>query len=266
MMNFRNLDLDAVAAKINTFTMNVNDYEMVTPTLARVMLTYTGEVPMQHEEIRAQVAKLFDGLASPVAESFRKVTHGVIAGFVKTAREVREFDANLVTAGKMKEMASNLLMDKTDESLWEKKSGASGDYIVRQGNDDLSKLVHLAHHRQMGQPTFAHLASMPAEQKEFAAFVSSDSEEVEHGYVVASANGKMTVVPYGSDEPVEVQVAQLVEVINLDGEDSKKLGTQMAAEVASDKSAMVEYYRKAYSYAPDYVQMIIDMINQHAFA
>jgi hypothetical protein len=267
-MNFRNLDLDAIHAKIQTagFTLNVNDYEMVTPTLARVMLTYTGNVPMAQEEVRAGISKLFEGQASPVAESFRKVKDGVIAGFVKTAREVREFDSGAVTAGKMKEMAANLLMDKTDESLWEKKSGASGDYLVRQGNDDLSGLVHLATNKQIGQPTFAHLASMPAEPKEFAAFVSIDSEEVEHGYVVASADGKMTVVPVGSDDAVEVQTAQLVEVINLDGEDAKAAGTVMAAEVAADKSAMIEYYRKMFSYAPDYVQKIVDIINQHSFA
>lgn len=267
-MNFRNLDLDSLAAKatLSGFTLNVNDYQMVTPTLARVMLTHTGTVPTSQEEIRAEVARMFGGQASPVAESFRKVTDKVVAGFVKTAREVREFDSGMVTAGKMKEMAANLLMDKNDESLWEKKSGAAGDYLVRQGNDDLSGLVHLATNRQMGQPTFAHLASMPAESKEFAAYVSTDTEEVEHGYVVASADGKMTIVPVGAEDGVEVQVAQLVEVINLDGEDAKAAGGVMAAEVAADKGAMIEYYRKMFSYAPDYLQKIIDIINQHAFA
>lgn len=267
-MNFRNLDLDAIHAKIQTagFTLNVNDYEMVTPTLARVMITYTGEVPQSQEEVRAGIARLFEGQASPVAESFRKVTAGVIAGFVKTAREVREFDQAVVTAGKMKEMAANLLMDKTDESLWEKKSGASGEYLVRQGNDDLSGLVHLATNRQMGQPTFAHLASMPAETKEFAAFVSKTSEEVEHAYVIASNEGKMTVLPFGSEDAVEIETAQLVEVLHLEAADVKGAGSEMAAEVAADKQAFIEYVRKWFSYAPDYVQKWIDMINQHAFA
>jgi hypothetical protein len=267
-MNFRNLDLDSLASRatLSGFTLNVNDYDMVTPTLARVMLTYTGNIPRSQEEIRASVAQLFKGHASPVADSFRKVTEGTVAGFIKTSREVREFDSGMVTAGKMKEMAANLLMDKTDESLWEKKSGAAGDYLVRQGNDDLSGLVHLATNKQLGQPTFAHLASMPAETKEFAAYVSTDTEEVEHGYVVASADGKMTVIPVGAEDAVEVQTAQLVEVINLDGEDAKAAGGVMAAEVAADKGAMIEYYRKMFSYAPDYLQKIIDIIGQHAFA
>lgn len=265
-MNFRNLDLDALAAKATLagFTLNVNDYEMVTPTLARVMLNYTGSVPRTQEEIRASIAQVFKGSASPVAESFRKVTDGVIAGFIKTSREVREFNGE--TAGKMKEMAANLLMDKSDESLWEKKTGAAGEYLVRQGNDDLSGLVHLATNRQMGQPTFAHLASMPAEKTEFAAYVSKESEEVEHGYVVASAEGKMTVIPVGAESAVEVETAQLVEVINLDGADAKAAGGEMAAEVAADKGAMIEYYRKMFSYAPDYLQKIIDIIGQHSFA
>jgi hypothetical protein len=29
---------------------------------------------------------------------------------------------------------------------------------------------------------------------------------------------------------------------------------------------MVEYYKKAYSYSPEYIQEIIKMIDQHAFA
>lgn len=265
-MQFRNLDLDSLHAKLNSFTMNVNDYEMVSPTLARVIITTTGNTPVQQEEIRASVARLFNGLASPVAESFRKVTDGVMAGFVKTNREVREYDEAAVTAGKMKVMSSNLLMDNDDASLWEIKEGSTGRYTVRQGNEDLSQLVHLACRKQMNQPTMAHLASMPAETKEFAAFVAPSSEEVEHGYVIASGEGKMTVMPFGADEAIEISTAQLVEVCNLDGEDVSAFGSPMAAECAASKEAMIEYYRKAYVYAPDYVQKIIEIINQHSVA
>jgi hypothetical protein len=269
-MNFRNLDLDSITSRLNSFTMHVNDYQMISPTVARVMINYTGTAPNEQEEIRASIGRVFKGMASPVAESFRKVTEGVIAGFVKVSREVREYDEATVTAavasGKMKVMAANLLMDKTDESLWEVKEGATGKYTVRQGNDDLSQLVHLATKTRIGTPTFAHLASVPAEQKEFAAFVSKDSEEVEHGYVVASADGVMSVLPVGADEPVNIEVSQLVEVLNMDGDDTKALGVEMAAGVAGDKAAVVEYYKKAYGYAPDYLQKIMDMINCHSFA
>lgn len=263
--SFRNLDLDAIASKINTFTLNVNDYEMISPTLARVIITSSGEMPVQ-EEVRASIARMFQGLASPVSESFRKVTDGVIAGFVKTAREVREYDEQQVTAGKLKVMAANLLMDTADQTLYEVKESSTGKYMVRQGDDDLTALVHLACHTKMTQPTFAHLASMPAESKEFAAFVSPESEEVEHGYVLSSEEGKMTVLPYGADTPLEITTSHLVEVCNLDGEDVKAFGTDMAAEVAADKSAMVEYYKKMFNYAPDYVAQVISIINMHAVA
>lgn len=265
MNHFRNLDLDALASKINSFTLNVNDYEMLSPTLARVVVTYTGTLPVR-EEIRAAVARMFGGAASPVAESFRKVTDGVIAGFVKASREVREYDEGLVTAGKMRVVASNMLMDNTDHTLWEVKESSTGKYTVRKSDEDLSALVHLACRTQMTQPTLAHLASMPAEPKEFAAFVSEDSEEVEHGYVIASEKGKMTVLPAGSDTPVEVTTAHLVEVMNLDGEDSKAFGHEMAAEVAADKATMIEYYKKMFSYSPEYIAKVIQIINQHAFA
>lgn len=265
MNSFRNLDIDSVANGFNTFTMKVNDYEMITPSLAHVVVTYTGNAPTQ-EEIRAGMAKMLNGQAVPVAQSFRKVTDGVVAGFVKAGREVREYDEQLVTAGKMKVMASNLLMDTEDQALYEVKESASGKYMVRQGNDDLSALVHLACRMQVGQPTFAHIASVPVEPREFAAYVSPDTEEVEHGYVIASAEGKMTVLPCGSDTPTEITSAHLVEVVNLDGEDVKAFGKEMAAGVAGDKAAMIEYYKALYGYDPAYLAQVIQCINMHAFA
>lgn len=263
---FRNLDLDALSKNLSTFTLSLNDYEMVSPTIARVILNTTGTPPREREELRLAIAKLFAGQASPVVDSFRSVTESCMAGHIKLAREVRDFDEAEVASGRLKALASNQLMDTSDQSLYEVKEGSTGKYMVRLGNDDLSQLVHLACKTTTGTPTLAHLASMPALVKEFAAYVDLDSEEVEHGYVVANTNGTMTVLPVGGEEGVEVVEAQLVEVINLDGEDQKVFAHEMAAEVASDTSAIIEYYRKAYPYAPDYVQKIIDIIGQHARA
>lgn len=265
MQSFRNLDLDSFGKNFNTFTLKVNDYEMVTPTLAHVVVTYTGETPVQ-EEIRAGLTKMFGGLAAPVAQSFRKVTAGVVAGFVKASREVREYDESLVTAGKLRVMASNLLMDTDDQLLYEVKESSTGKYMVRQGNDDLTALVHLACRTQVGQPTLAHIASVPAEQREFAAYVSPTTEEVEHGYVISSADGKMSILPIGADTPIEITSTHLVEVVNLDGEDVKAFGKEMAAGVAGDKAAMVEYYKAMFGYDPAYLAKVIQIINMHAFA
>lgn len=263
---FRNLDLAKVADRVRTFTTNLQDYQMITPSLARVVLTLTGSMP-RREEIRASVAELFKGHAAPVSNSFRELpqTGGTrtVVGFVKASAEVRFMDEK---GGKMKAMASNLMMDETDESMWEIRNGASGNYLVKQGNEDLSELAYSVKARRIGMPTLSNLESMPAETKEFAAFVDTKIEEVMYGYVVGSVGGKTQVIAYGETDTVDIDNDQLVEVSNLDGEDIKALGIEMAAAVAGDRAAMIEYYKKAYSYDPSYIQKIIEMIDQHAFA
>lgn len=266
---YRNLDLAAIADQVRQYTLNLQDYEMITPTLARVCLTMSGKAPIR-EEVRASIASLFKGLASPVASSFRELssTGGLrtFVGFVKASHEVRQIED--VDTTKMKAMASNLLMDETDKSLWEIRNGAGTKYLVKQGEEDLSELATSLYQKKSGLPTLAHVASVPSEVREFAAYVDTKMEEVQYGYVVASENGNMKIVAYDSDSEdlVDVKPEQLVEVVNLDGEDEKEFGRQLATAANMDRQAMVEYYRQAYMHSPDYLQKIIDMIDQHAFA
>ena len=265
----KHFDIDAAIARINTSTVNIHDYELMTPTLAKVIVTYTGDLP-RHEELRSQISTLFKGFAAPVVASFRKLDRignkNAVIGFVKSVVEIRTLESANAEGGKMRAIASNLLMDETDKSLWEIKTGSTGQYIARQGNDDFKELVGLATARVKGVPTLNQIAMSSTETKEFAAYVCPVSEEVMHGYVVASNNDEIEVVPFGdSDASIKVQEANLIEVINLDGEDQNTLG-RMSQSAGVDKNAMIEYYKKAYQHSPDYVQKIIDQINQHAFA
>jgi hypothetical protein len=264
----KNFDIDSAIATINTSTVNIHDYELLTPTLAKVIVTYTGSVPRQ-EELRSNIAHLFKGFAAPVISSFRKLdrigTKNAVIGFVKSVVEIRTLEEANADGGKMRAIASNLLMDETDKSLWEIKTGSTGQYIARQGNDDFKELVGLATARVKGVPMLNQIAIAATEIKEFAAYVCPVSEEVMHGYVVAATDGSVEIMPFGDNEGVRVQEANLIEVINLDGEDQNSLG-RMSESASVDKNAMIEYYRKAYSHNPDYVQKIIDQINQHAFA
>lgn len=273
--SFKNWNTDAVLARVNTFSVNLQDYEVLTPTLAKVLITYSGTSPIK-EEVRASIAKLFGQQASPVANSFRSLerTGGskTLAGFIRYQSDVKDYDETAADVqGRYKQMASNLLMDNDDKSMWQIKAGSTGKYLVRKGEEDLSELVHLAHSKKSGQPTLSQLASVPAEPREFAAYVDMKQEEVMHGYVVAKSddNTKMTVVAFdGEGELEEISVSQLVEVAAFDGEDEKEIGTKLSVTAAGgmDRQAMIDYYKKAYSYSPDYIQSIIEMIDQHSFA
>ena len=267
MMNQRNLDLSAIAAQVGTFTLNVNDYEMLTPSLAKVVITTTGEAPSK-STIHQQMAKLFNGLASAVDDSFRMLTRSgdvkSIVGFVKANREVKPYEEQEVTA-KMKVMASNLLMDQEDKSLWEVREGASGRYLCRQGQDELSELVHLATASKVGVPHVSQLAMASVLKNEIAAYVNVETEEVEHGFVIQAnkTNTEFKILPFGSDTTIAVAGIQLVHVEHLDAEDQPK-GMEMASGLGKEDS--IAYYKKLYAYAPDYVQAIIEQINQMSYA
>lgn len=261
------VNMDAMLA-INTFSLAVQDYQVMSPTLARVVLSYSGTPPSK-DEVRTSIAKMFNGMASAVTSSFTALdpTGAVkaVVGFVKANRQVRELSD--MDPARTKVMSSNLLMDTEDKSLWEIKAGASGQYVVKQGQEDLSELVHLAHTRRSGIPSLTEIASVTGDKDEFVAYVDKTTEEVHTGFVIASTDDKMTVVAFESNEEVEIESAQLVQARYLDADDRKNLSkSPMAAEVANDRKAMVEYYKQAYSYSPEYIQAIIDMIDQHSFA
>jgi hypothetical protein len=269
---YRNADLASIARRVNTFSVSLQDHQMVTPTLARVVLSWTGQQP-DRSEVAASIADLFNGLASPVESSFRSLQSGPVSvaiGFVKANREVKEYTSEIAAnQGRYKAMASNLLMDREDQSLWEVHSGSTGKFLVKKGNEDLSELVHLATARKATLPTLAQVASVPAEVQEFAAFVDPTVQEVMHGYIVGRADGgKVRVLAFeGDGQDQEIPEDLLVEVVNLDGKDQEAAKIKMSAEVAADRGAMVSYYTKLFgSYAPDYLKNVITMIDSHSIA
>ncbi len=264
----KNFDLSNAYARINEFSVNVSDHVMLTPSLAKVVISYTGAIPEQ-EDFRLAIAKLFKSSASPIAGSFRQIdklgTKKALIGFLRATTEVRDLE-EAKTKGKYRAVASNLLMDETDKSLWEIKTGSGGNqYISRNGNDSFNELVGLATAKMIGCPTIKQVAFVPTMPKEFVAYVCAEAEEMMYGYVVASTENGLEVLPVGEDDTVIVPEDKLVEVLNLDGEDEEVLGP-MAATAGVDKNAMIEYYRQAYGHAPDYLSKIIDQINQHAVA
>lgn len=260
-------DIDRIASKMSAIRFSVNDYQVVTPTLAKVVLNMAGH-PDSPIEIRAAIAKLFKGQASAVEGSFRWATRQgdikTAVGFVKANVDVREFDEK-AEAGKYRVMSANLLMDNEDRSLWEVREGAQAKYLARQGNEDLTALVHMATARVSGSPRLVQVASGQPATKDFVAFVDVSTEEVRYGFAVTSAfEGKVTVIATDDESPVEVAEANIIDVFELDQEEHARLSATAANGLS--KEAMIEYYKKAYSYSPEYIQEIIKMIDQHAFA
>jgi hypothetical protein len=272
---FPRFDMSKATASINLFSLNIHDSREVTPTLHRVVLSYTGELPNSPEQIHQQISSLLKGHGAPVVGSFSHLTKSgdikSLIGFVKASRPIIEFNDEVKANadGRFKAMASNLLMDKTDESMWEIRSGATGKYLAKQSHTDMTELVHLATASVFGLPKFSQIEPPAVAVREFASFVDVESEEVMNGFVVASDENGIKVMAFETNEVVEAGYDQLIELNELTPEEATIKGMEMPKEIAADQAdpnTMIEYYRKAYPYAPEYVQKIIEMINMHRTA
>ena len=245
-------------------TVNLHDYEMLSDKVARVILSTSGR--MDRDELLAKTSGMFGGLATPVRGSFRRVTDHAIVGFVVAAKEVRAFDPT--TEGqKYRAIASNILMDKADETTWEMKEGASGKYLCRQGVEDLSELTASLRVHRPGLPTLAHVEVSSITQQEFVSFVDTSSGDMDNGFVVAAHGDDLEVFSYTSKDLVIASKASVVQAVHFDADDLPEFKEVSIAKLSPEsKEALIEYYKFAYRYAPDYVNKILEVIDQQAAA
>lgn len=265
--NYREFDIAEIAKKMNTNTINLNDYEIIGSSgeLARVVLSYSGN--MKGENLIHAVAKMFDGLAMPIRKSFKQLASNSVIGFIAANREAKPYDEK-TDSGQYRAIASNLLMDKDDKSTWELKEGAAGKYLCRHGMEDLSELAHDTVNSLPGVPKLHQVASAAVATREFVAFVNPEDNDMDYGYVVAKADdsAKLTVVSSQSKELVTIDDKLVVHAVNLMGSDNQETGYPELAANINDQDAVAEYYKKLFSYAPDYAQKLIDLVGDEAVA
>lgn len=252
------------SSKVARVVANVHDFEIITPTLAKVVVNFN-TADRTVEEARTAIAAAFENQLIGIEGSFRSLKTNLQAavGFMRTNREVKEYKAEM--AGKYKTMSSNLLMDPEDQSLWEVKSSPNGNkYIVRQDQEDLSELLVTSSVRGPRTPSLSVLATATVAPNEYLAFVNPRLEEMGYGYVVedkgeelviASRDGKMMI-----NETINKNL--IVEAAWLNGND--KFKAVAAPSNLNNKSAMLEYYKQVFSYSPEYFTKLEEIINSHA--
>lgn len=254
---------DQIAASFaSRQTVSLADYEMLDERTVRVILSTSGA--FDRESLQAKTAELFKGLATPVRNSFRRLTDNSVVGFVVGVRTVRDYDA-AVDGTKYRAIASNILMDKGDSSTWELREGASGDYLCRTGIEDLSELAQTIYVRRVGVPALASVAVAAVQPKEFAAFVDVEAGEMDYGFVTASDGDTLSVVSSTSRKVCTVPTACVVQAAHM-ADDEQPVVAGIEAAALNDAQTMIDYYTKAYGYAPEYLAKVIEIINQHAAA
>lgn len=258
------MQLELNAKGINTTTVAITDYKMISAGLARVILSTSGD-PTK-EQVSAHLSKQLQNLAAPVENSFRNVKAGVTIGYIRANRPVRAIDNPQELRASYKTMATNILMDKQDNTLWEVKQGAGGTFLARHGNEDLSELVEASLNPRQGVPRLHHITQASVAKREFVAFASA-AGEMDYGFCVASnkEKGLVKVVSFAQRKAVVVQTEAIASVIPT-GEHGVRIPKAAhdrivkAGITRSDAEQEIAYYTRLYSYDPAYLEEVIEQV------
>jgi len=250
-----------------TKAVSVNEFQMINARVARVIATVTGRMSRE-ETIERLTATLKN--AAPVVGSFRWLQERAsMVGYVSINHEVRAVEPTTIQA-KYRVVAGNLYMDASDESLWEMKDGAGGKYLTRQGHDELAELLEASRNADRGfAPRIRSLVQASAKKQELVAFVSANSNvvEMDYGFCIEAGNRgeqrSYKVLSTTSNTLVEVPSDLVVGVYTVE---QPVVAGAKPITAALDKAAMVEYYKKAYGYAPEYLNKILQQIDEMSAA
>lgn len=248
--------------QLNTQTLAITDFEVKTPTIAKVVISFTGR--QTKDSIRAALLKKFDYQAAPVEDSFRLIKAGVGVGFLRTNKEVRVISKNELRAS-YRVISSNIMMDNNDKTLWEVKDGKSGKFLARHGNEDLSELVSAAVYHRGDVPRLSNITIASAAAGEFASFVSK-SGDLDYGFVVAANAEKVQVVSASSKMTIIVPQDMVTAMDRVPVPKSFNQSMVKAGISRADKDQAIEYWKKLYSYNPAYLDMVIEQVNEDTLA
>jgi len=268
------LDLNKVYSKFadrqNAVVAAIHDYELINDKLIKVVCTFAKiGTNVTKDNLQKSIATLLSGRGLVVENSFREVEHSTLAhnvmvGYIYAGHQVRDYDEKVVKAS-MKTMANNLLMD-TDQSLWEIKSSPDGSkYLARHGTEDLSQLVALAKVRDTNSPKIRTLSTTQTKSMEFVAFINKAKCEVGYGYVVKADADSLEVLST-EDEVMNIDTDDVIEAVDLNEEDVMECSKVVTTANLVNPEKMKEYYQKMFSYAPEYYQQLVKIIDSHSVA
>ena len=272
---------ERMSNRVSTVTASVTDFFPLSKDVARVVIT-SNVKDAAPEEYRAALASALGNNAVPIAGSFRWVPSSgnpAAVGFVKANSERRPYE--YAGQKKLVSLASNMLMDAADNSLWEIQSSGDNKVLVRRGNDDLSTILQTAKLHVQSAPRLIQMASVVGGERQFISFVDTATAEVRYGFVLSetASDDRIDVVPVaefstdseatnegvqtlpGVDDPIVIETACVIEVATLQepvtaGKADPKYG--------NGKQGMIDYYRDLYSYSPEYFDLVKKTIDSHA--
>lgn len=243
------------------------DYSLITPAAARVIMTLSN-ASGNKVQTAAAITNALDKQFAPILKSFRVLRSSsirpIIAGFVTANKEVLSLRDERVQG--FRAVTASILLDPSDNSTWNICTDPHGaKFVLREGSEDIGRVLETAKMRDTSAPRLRNLVNK-SRVGEFAAFVNDST--VKYGFVVnASADSNTIQIITPEDEsPIEVDEDTVIEAVLPDSREKV-----IASEVGIDPNGfgsgtvgLSEYYKSLYAYAPEYITLMEDALNQNS--
>lgn len=254
LLNLRRHNPEVASAPRSAVTASLEQLEVVSPAVGQVVASFSRR-PEGHE-IASVIEKLTGLEVVPHSAHIEARTTGrhVVVAHVRQRTVERTLDARTG----MREISSNVYMDKADQSIWK----VQGDKIMLTQTEDLSSLIELAttkvrQARQGRVPEVARVAPVRAyvgpSNTQLVSYVHPETASVDVGVRVGEDH------VWSEDNGVtEISQDMVVDTEYLNGQDT--MGMELSSVDSTDPQAMVDFYAKVYGFDPAYLDQMADQI------
>lgn len=225
-------------------SVSITDRQMLTPTLAKVIIAWTGEPT--GEDVRAEITAGLNYMGSIVEHSFRQLTDESAVGFIRYQPAIQPWNEQEVKASfKVMGSNANIMMDTRDRTLWQVQDGPGGRFLARHGNDNLAELIEAQlNHDRMSVPKLNRVTMAKAAPGEFASFVTPNGD-MDHGFVTHVNDTRCKVISASTSEAVIVDYSAIASLaqVPVPAEHHAVIASEMTRQQKSDASS---YWKELY--------------------
>lgn len=260
-------------ADLNRLTVNVTDF-ITCGAKSRVKVAVTAGATSTSSEILGAINEQFGGKLRAVARSFR-----IVEGSNQDRNNVQislegylvpnvEIIATASEQGqKMKCVAANMFLDQSD-CIWSK----TGDFLYKKSDietsEELNQFLTECSSSNIRMRKTAGFEAASVNSGDFISYMSKG--EMCYGFVVASdyPNRKLMVLAEGEEEPEVIDTFDVQTSTPIDDEKVRFPEEEEMVETSAtsvDVNAIVNYYKRWFTYNPAYAQMLIDRLKGHSF-
>lgn len=203
-------------------------YDPISDSLCRVRVEIRNSNTTK-EALSASVKAALGENVQPVRGSFQCIAHDT-----NSTHQTREY-VGLVTKGietrtieksslgeRYSTMAANVLMDSTDDTVWNMATSPSGQIVLsRQVDENLSELIEMARKRNTGNRNYKEALVAIANTASYAHFYNTLTGALDFGYVCGKEDGKIIVASRALEDLISVDDRELVSASNIHNDDKE---------------------------------------------